>query len=1024
MTTSWFKSLYMSPFNYGLTQLNNVVMNALTIFLNNYGNKLFKIETEIIKESKCVDNMDVFYLYPIYIENHVSQLINFNLITFKEGIIDGITISFPWKTLLSTLTIVKIESIDLTISIEKKLPVALNKSIYDINTENDIDLTNQDLIIAYDEISNIIQQYFKSISIEIESIKIKIENLHITMINIIYCDKILSIGKICIQSSIIANIKYNMIQSTIHISHMSIDTAHIIEYLPQIYLSDELSNDNSSNEEITIHVDELQIDDIQISNFKFTIKSNTITVLNLKELIIPNIIKIYTELKNMKSNNNCIFSYNKINSIVNFKSIVHICLIDPTKLENYFSYLNNLFNQISGKIITHNSSPDKKKPLIIENANIMLAFFPQNSFFSIKINEIICFHDKIISVSELTILDIDNNVRAEISNLNINPTHGLKDQNLIKIELDNLSLQSKSFNMKSANIIINKLNHELEFILTDTYTTEIILLVDYIKSVLELCKSSKDTYTESKNIINNSSSSSLLSSTIKDESDIANTDLSIKIHIKNSSFSIIHPAPQINAKYNFEFEIKSGCIYVTDKIGTNIDLNVSIDGDRIGALVIDCVDSESINISDCKFFLDPDMFDQLNYLFGTLIPSSMNDVDIQKSQQSMFQSITADSIEDLEFTMVKNNTDNVIDDYELVSATGDEPVIKLLLNSISDLHNIVINSYCDVDNNKYDLKIHIKTISIHLFDDISKDIILTDSFLCIILNELDFSKLSTIDSKTLSKNIKYTFKISKGYAIDMASSDTRWKYFFKSANGDNLVNGLITTHDDLYKIKIDLGSLLANIREETLLRLLGFFSNSHQLPSSMKKDGSKSKSTSFIEIFNISGVDISVNFLPLILKNNNTPQGLLAGVMSSNTCANMLSLKDFKIKLRSQYIKSIDGFDTLLEKITNVWTTDVNMDNVLQFVPNINIIQPYASGFTQIVKLVNKYFESDYNRQKLREVTKHINYGIDFVTYFLKMGYDQVITFFETNIATIPNIPDISIPDIKLYLGTISKYQI
>ena len=1108
--TSWFKNLYMSPFHYGLNQLNNVVMNALTIFLNNYGNKLFKIETEIIKETECIDNMDVFHLYPIYIENHVSQLINFNLITFNAGIIDGITISFPWKTLLSTLTIVKITSIDLTISIEKKLPVVLSKSIYDMDTETDADLTNQDLTIAYEEISGIIQQYFKSIRVEIESIKIKIENLCANLENIIYCDKIISIGKIQIRSNTIPlvtltgepanqirNVEYNILQSTMHIAHISINTAYIIECLPQIYLSDDPPND-ISNEEITIHIDELDIDNIQIRNFKFTIKAHMITILNLNEVIIPNIIKIYTKLGNLAVKNNFLLSYDKLKSVINFGSAIYICLFDLNKLEEQFSYLNNLFNLISNKIITQqNNNNNDKKLLTIENAQIILGF-KENSVFDIKFDEMIYLDDistsKIISISELKILDIDNNVYTEIVNVNIDLNFAQKNNDeisdVLKLELHNLNTKTNLFSMISKNILITKSNNELEFIFTDTYSTEIILLVNYVKHIIELCKehdsdsdfidpnlSSSRGGSNDSHYVPVESKKPLLLSTISSKSDIDNSSLSIIIHAKNSGFSIIHKKEiieNLTSEYNFNFEIKSGCIYVTDKIGTKIDLNISMNDNHISTLFIDCIDSESIDINDCKFFLDPNMFDQLNYLFGTLIPENNAD-EVKKSQLVMSQSMMANSVDEFELvvnTAIAESIDESIDDFYIIGEQ-DQPVIKLLLNSISDLHNVVINSYCAIDNNKYDIKIHIKAVSIYLFDQISsnintelrnakshsvgrtstevdlrndksysvrhsketelknnkshsvrysketelknnkshfvdrtlnepeqlKEIILTDSFLCVILNEINANKLSVTDSKTLSKNIKYTCKISKGYAIDMSSSDTRWKYFFKSANDDNLLNGIISTHDDLYKIKIDIGSLIANIREETLLRLLGFFSNSHQLPTSMKKNGSKS--TAFIEIFNISEVNVLVNFFPLILKNN-------------NSYANMLSLKDFKIKLRHQHFENIDGFDIIISKITTAWTSDINLDNILQFVPNINIIQPYTSGFAQIIKLINKYFENDYNRKKLREITKHISSGIDFVTYFVKMGYDQVINFFEASI---------SVTDIKTYISTITKYE-
>ena len=944
--TSWLKSLYMSPINYGLRQLNNVAINALSIFLNNYGNRLFRIDTEIIKETKCVENTDIFYLCPIHIENHTSQFIGLNLIIFESGIIDDISISFPWKTLLSDLTIVKIALIDLTLSIEKKISMTMTKSIYDIDT--DAQDQNQDLVIAYMEINNIIQQYFKSVRIELDSIHIKIDELDIQIKNTIYCDKILSVEEIKINSVIIRDIKYDASQSVLHIAYLLFDP-DIITYLPQIYLSDE-----SNTTEIIIHIDKFETNDICVSDIKFKIMSGMITVLNLKELVITNVVKLCTGIIN-----DFIFNYNQLNNSITFGSIMDIQLIDQNELINKFTYLGGLLNCLSNKIIILKSTVKQNIPLTIANSKFMLSYL--NKIFNIRSDAIVCQKNQISILGlEICDTDLDLNVCINITNMICNYTDKL---DLIKFHIHNLGaktsgekIQNTSFGMIADYILVEKSDQELEFVFSNTHVVELMPLINYIKCIVKLCKS--QTKLDEQPL-------ELKSTIVEDPSN--SLELAIKIRINNSGFSIVY------SEYKFDFEIKSGSIHITNGFGTKIDLGIFMNDHHIGEIFIDLIDSGNITISTCKIFLDPDIFDQLNYLIGTLIPDSSDDPEASHSQLIMTQSIMSKSVDELEYAI-----NNIIANNNNSNLDTNQPVIKLLLNSVSDLHSIIINNYYVPDTNKYDLKLHIKSVNIYLFDELLKDNALTNSFLCVILLGIEFSKLSIINQKTYSTETKYMFKITDGYAIDMNSSDPIWKYFFKSTNNNYLLMVHIATHDDLYKLKINIGSLVVNIREETLLRLLGFFSNSYQMP----KENTGSKSTAFVETFNISGVDIIVNFFPLILKDN------MVG-------ANTLFLTDFKIRLRQQSLENISGFDILISKITTSWNTDINPDNILQFVPNIKIIQPYTSGFAQIVKLVNKYFESAYNKKKLRAVTKNINRGINIVTYILRMGYDQAINLFS-----------------------------
>lgn len=915
----WFKSLCMSPITYGLQHLNNVAINALTFFLNNYGNKLFRVGTEIIKETKCIEDMDVFYLYPIQIETHISQMVGCNLIMCKSGIIDDIDISFPWKTLLTTQTLVKIGSVDLVISIE---PRSMTKS------SDSIDIgeleQNQDLIIAYGEINDIIEQYFKSICIQVSAIHIKIDNLDINITDLTYSNQTLSINRIeIVDSMMILDMVYDF--KTLYIPHLIIDL-NIIKYLPEIYLTDELPTTN-----ICINIAKLEIissETIYISDIKFTIESGMITVSNFKELVITDIIQIYTHIIN-----EYVCKYDQLSNEIVFNSSIEVCVMDWNGLTTIFDSLS-VINLLSDKIIRKKSEIDT---LIIKNGCMIISYLDKN--FSIKADTVEYLSNQ-LTLTSVMVCDIDLDINLIVGSMIC------KYNSDLVVHLYNSCIQSPTFGLKSDYFAITKTLSELEFNFSNTHAIELMLFINYIQCMIALVQTDPmDRVSLTESTINVSGSDTLV----------------IKLCISNSSFEIVH------SEYNFSFLIKSGCIYIVDKIGVKIDLDIFMNERLISEVSIDMIDSTKVNISSCKIFLDPDIFDQLNYLLGT-IPSDY--VDGSNSQLILTQSIMTKSLDELEFVI--NNVSLLEDQTNL----DNQPVIKLLLGSISDLHLAIINNYCTTDTNIYDFKIYIGSTNIYLFDELLKDVVLTDSFMCVVLTGIEFSKLSTRNKKTYSMEIKYSLKITNGYAIDMNSMDPAWKYFFKSTNDNYLLNMVTLTHDDLYKLRISIGSLVVCIREETLLRLLGFFSNRYQMPNPT------SKATSFVENFDMSGIDIIVNFFPLILKENSIG-------------SSMLFLKDFKIRLRQLHLKNISGFGPLLSTVTSSWNTDINPENILQFIPNIKIIQPYTLQFVQIMKLISKYFESGSNKKKLRAITKNINRGVGIVTYILRMGVDQVINLFN-----------------------------
>lgn len=209
----------------------------------------------------------------------------------------------------------------------------------------------------------------------------------------------------------------------------------------------------------------------------------------------------------------------------------------------------------------------------------------------------------------------------------------------------------------------------------------------------------------------------------------------------------------------------------------------------------------------------------------------------------------------------------------------------------------------------------------------------------------------------------------------------------KCISNKNLMDADVMIHGDTCKININVAPFTANIREETLFRLLAFFSNSHKLPSLSHKaqigsdapDPTKNNNLMYIEYFNICPININLNYYPLIVK---------------DIGSNILTIKDYKVNLSSQTIRSVSGFDKLITFVSDKWKSDVNPNNILQFIPNIKVIQPYATPIVRIFNLTSRYFRKSQNKKKIRGITKGINKGISIVSNIMKTGIENIWDIF------------------------------
>ncbi len=277
------------------------------------------------------------------------------------------------------------------------------------------------------------------------------------------------------------------------------------------------------------------------------------------------------------------------------------------------------------------------------------------------------------------------------------------------------------------------------------------------------------------------------------------------------------------------------------------------------------------------------------------------------------------------------------------------------------------------------LNIHIDLVQLYTFDvikslysktDVNTSQIQNKPFLCIMFQDLKFKSCK----KTINFDAKYHLNIKSGAVMDMCCIDPKWKYFVKLSK-NNAIDIQTHIHHDKYIVSVIVSPFNLNIREETLLRLLALFDSKYQLPAS------KPSTQVHFKYVNISGVDISLSYQPLLLKNVSFVQ-------------NGLSIKDFKIQLNPIIINDVNSINLLIKLVKDKWNSDINPSNIVQFIPNLKILKPYTSPIYQLLEITSRYFRNPSTRSRIRSITNSVSNGADFTSSLLKAGVNQIYELF------------------------------
>ena len=990
----WLKNICLSPFKYGLNKINFVAVNAISMIFNLYGKRLFKMEDDkIIKENECKEERDIFYLYPLHLKQ-IEQDAGLNLIKIESGVINDLVISVPWQAILSEPTLITISNIELIMSFTQNtnsiyLCSLENTNSYFLTSKNNIK-ENQDLMNAYHEINSLLLQYFNKINLQIETIEIVLlDHFKITIDNMTYSNDVVSIDRILLQSlaeeknKIISleKIVYNKLTFDLSIGEIFIDPC-FVEYLPEYY-----TDDSKSDLIINVTVDVLRMENMCVKNLEFRIAPNEITI---KQILYASVENILLFKENIESDNNNLIVFDAINNICTFGKPINIKFSDITDVIQWIKQINKIIDCITKKIIVISLDDSQIKQPLLCIQNITANIVYGDDIFGVRLNRIhIGEKNKLLGVK---IVYEDTN--AIIDEIVFNEENG--------VTMINTDVKSKEFHIFSVSVTISKQDSGLNIYFDKTDAINLTEIINFVTAMI-------DKFTLKKK-------ESVQKSICEIRQEEKKKSYLVSLHISNSKIFVKYE------ETNFDIIIKKSNICITTKEASDIMADILMNGYLVARLQSKYIFSDSINVDVLQFFIDPEIFDQLNYLCGTLTPEpiqyepvvEITPEGLKQLHDALARSMISGTVDELEKSL-NETTKTIIETCQNPKSNGkifngkifngkifngkifndkifNAPQINILATSFANLRMVLIDDYIEEKEPEgLQLKMIIKSFHCYFFNKLvlyNEQVKSESAFLCAILKDIEFKKIKEKykepnkplisifeSSKLLKPNTmdKYSLLIKTGGIIDTRCNNPEWKYFTKFSR-DSMLDATIIMHGDALRISINLASITANIREETLLRLLAFFSNSHHAP--------KNNSLSYIEYFNINGIDIILNYYPLILEQI----GMGPAVFT---------LKDFKLCLSPQMISHTEGFDKLMNIIGNKWKDDINPDNIIQFIPNIKIIQPYAVPVINFFQLTTRYFRHSHNKRKIRAITKNINKGADMLSAFIKNGVDQVWEYFN-----------------------------
>lgn len=907
----WIKNICLSPFKTGLEHMIPLVFNLL-------GKRILKIDRDkIIERSEYRDNRNNLYFNPLHLKE-IEQDICLNLLKLEIGIINDLVVSIPIKGVLSETTNINIGEIGFIIGLcQKNMANVSIDSLENTNsyfTNNDL-RENRDLIEAYNGIKMVLSEYFSSINLKIKTMNITlIDHFRVRIIDLEYGRNVFDIKKIYFYSDQdgapskklveVDNVTYHMLDKKLVIDGLDID-ASIVNFLPDFYMEPSESLVHLS---VIIHSLRLAKDgssshpETKIQEISLKIQPGLVIIDKLSSIAVGDFF-LYKRTNVDPSDLNLLV-FNTKTLLGTFNQTLQFKISNLGHTIEWARQLISTLGSVCDKVIIIELGKEEERLVALEQfkADIILGDdILDFTFQRIEIGQVVelfgvglLYEDTKSLIKKISILDG-------------------------KITLHGSSILSKEFGLETQTIGIDNGGENLEIIFDRASSTNILSTVDFVGKVIRKFASDK----KSGGMVN--------------------------LCITDSNISFKHE------RNHFHIQMKKSRICITTKSASDIVADVLMNGYLVCQLDI-IQFGKVLMIKSLKLYVDPEIFDQMNYLFGTLSPESEPRVGTKQSEfdDIMSCSFIVEDIMELESTI----------DQCTLSISERSSNLKILVKSFTNLMDIMVNDYFEDLPENMDFKLIISCMQVWFFDKLcpynqNKNV---PSFLCAILKDVFFGK------KVKENQTQYKLRIKTGAIIDTASQNPEWKYFSKFPRS-NFLNITVWMSESGYKIVIGLNPFVANIREEILVRLLAFFSNSHHMPSGQPLH---------IQYFSMGEVHLTLNYCPIILKKMNG-----------------FTIKDFNIVLSAQSLKDVGPMSNLWDGIIQNWKKDIDPDNIFQFIPNIKIIKPYASSIIYIIGQTSKYFKQAKNKRKIRAITQGINSGTDLVAKLVRFGFDQVWDLFN-----------------------------
>lgn len=358
----WLKSICYVPFRYGLDKINYLTVNVVHMFINLYGKRLLVDDSSIIEKHQCVENNDLFWLYPLHMKP-MEQSIGSNLIDITSCVITGTKVSVPWSHILSEPTVINISTIRALVSVSTSTATTTTTTTASKSGANE----NQSILAVYCEIRSLLSDYMYRIVVDIDQIELIVTDcFRVVINNLSYANGCVVIKKIQIFSLVMDgsllllsahNVRYD--ETGLEIDDLVIDSS----FVEHVHLFSIQDSSEPVAVEFNVRLNRCCLYDLEMNGVTCSLLS-TGYKFSYSTALIQNTIYI--------SSNSFLITYDRLNNHWLTEGSNSISLIDWMALTNWYARFKELVNCASEKLIIGNEN--ELMHFRIENVAVNISF--------------------------------------------------------------------------------------------------------------------------------------------------------------------------------------------------------------------------------------------------------------------------------------------------------------------------------------------------------------------------------------------------------------------------------------------------------------------------------------------------------------------------------------------------------------------------------------------------------------------------------------------------------------------------